>query len=121
MEGREQDENVLYVYSGYLYVNGNVNDEPAFNSQFPNSVCSSGFPLKAGEKCTVTYSNAASCAVRIYYSDGNYRTTGYTWSNLGTTVDGYARLLGNQGAEITGMKIRKEDGTEIDYKIIDRR
>ena len=29
MEGQEQEENVLYIYSGYLYVNGNVNDEPA--------------------------------------------------------------------------------------------
>lgn len=121
MAEMEQEENVLYIYSGYLYVNGNVNDEPAFNSQYPNSVCSSVFPLKAGEAYTVTYSNATSRAARFYYPDGNYRTTAYSWNGQGTTVDGYVRLLGNQGAEITGMKIRKEDGTEIDYKIVDRR
>ena len=121
MEGQEQEENVLYIYSGYLYVNGNVNDEPAFNSQYPNSVCSSAFPLKAGETYTVTYSNATSRAARFYHPDGNYRITTYSWDFQTTSVDGYVRLLGNQGAEITGMKIRKEDGTEIDYKIVDRR
>ena len=121
MENQEQEENVLYIYSGYLYVNGNVNDEPVFNSQYPNSVCSSAFPLKAGEKYTVAYSSATNRAARIYYPDGNYRVTAYSWNNLKMTMDAYVRSLGNQGAEITGVKITKEDGTEIDYKIIDRR
>lgn len=120
MENQEQEENILYIYSGYLYTNGNVNDEPAFNSQFPNSICTSAFLLKPGETYSVTSLNVVNKAVRFYTFDGNYRTTAYGW-NTSTSVEGYARLLGNQGGEITGMKIRKEDGTEIDYKIIDRR
>lgn len=120
MEKQGQEENILYIYGGYLYVNGNVNDEPTFNSQFPNSICTSAFFLKPGETYSVTSLNVANKAARVYTPDGNYRTTAYVW-NTTTSVEGYFRLLCNQGGEIIGMKIRKEDETEIDYKIIDRR
>lgn len=121
MAEMEQEENVLYIYSGYLYVNGNVNDEPAFNSQYPNAVCSSAIFFQADSKLAVTYANAQSTAGRMYNTDGSYRATLYNWNDQSFSIDCYLRLLANNGADISAVKVTKSDGTEIDYKIVDRR
>lgn len=121
MQEPEQDENVIYLYSGYLPSSGNVNDEPVENTQYPNSVCSSPFYFETGSVLSVTYSNVPSKAGRMYNVDGSYRTTFYNWEAQSFSIDCHLRLLANQGAEISAVKVTKADGTEINYKIIDRR
>lgn len=121
MEGQEQEENVLYIYSGYLPTNGNADDNPQHNSSYPNAVCSSPIFFRKGSTLNVTYANAQSTAGRMYNTDGSYRTTFYSWSNQSFSIDCYLRLLANNGADISAVKVTESDGTEIDYKIIDMR
>lgn len=121
MQELEQDENVIYLYSGYLPVGGNVNDEPTQNSAYPNAICSSPIFFRAGSLLIVTYANAQDIASRMYNTDGSYRTTLYNWDNQSVSIDCYLRLLAIRGADISAVKVTKSDGTEINYKIIDRR
>lgn len=121
MESQEQEENVLYIYSGYLRSGGNVNDEPTQNSTYPNAICSSPIFFQAGSTLSVTYANAQSTAGRMYNTDGSYRTTFYNWNSQSFSTDCYLRLLANNGADISAVKVTESDGTEIDYKIVDRR
>lgn len=121
MEEKKKEENVIYIYSGYIATGGNVNDEPVENVQHPNSVCSSPFYFEMGSVLRVTYSNVPSKAGRMYNVDGSYRTTFYNWEAQQFSIDCHLRLLANQGAEISAVKVTKADGTEINYKIIDRR
>lgn len=120
-EDKSKDENVIYIYSGYLGTGGNVSDEPTQNASYPNSICSSPIFFKAGSTLAVTYSNAQSVAGRMYNTDGTYRTTFYNWRNQSFSIDCYLRLLANQGADISAVKVTKSDGTEIDYKVVDMR
>ena len=115
------EENVIYIYSGYIAVGGNVNDEPTQNATYPNSVCTSPIFFQAGSTLSVTYANAKSTAGRMYNTDGSYRATLYNWNSQSFSIDCYLRLLAIQGADISAVKVTKSDGTEIDYKIIDRR
>ena len=121
MEEKKKEENVIYIYSGYIATGGNVNDEPVENVQYPNAVCSSPFYFEMGSVLSVTYSNAPSRAGRMYNVDGSYRTTFYNWEAQRFSIDCHLRLLANQGAGISVVKVTKADGTEINYKIIDRR
>ena len=121
MVEKSKDENVIYIYSGYLGVRGNVNDEPTQNASYPNAICSSPIFFQADSKLAVTYANAQSTAGRMYNTDGSYRTTFYSWRSQSFSIDCYLRLLANQGADISAVKVTKSDGTEIDYKIVDRR
>lgn len=121
MAEKKAEENTIYIYSGYLPASGNMNDAPQYNSLHPNSVCSSAVFFPVNSTLTVTYLNAQSTAGRMYNADGSYRTTFYNWKNQSFSIDCYIRLLANQGAEISSVKISKTDGTEINYKIIDRR
>lgn len=120
-EDKSKDENVIYIYSGYLGTGGNVNDGPTQNASYPNSICSSPIFFKTGSVLTVTYANAQSAAGRMYNADGTYRTTFYNWRNQSFSIDCYLRLLANQGADISAVKVTKSDGTEIDYKVVDMR
>ena len=43
------------------------------------------------------------------------------WNSQSFSIDCYLRLLANNGADISAVKVTKSDGTETDYKIIDRR
>lgn len=115
------EENVIYIYSGYIAAGGTANDEPTQNATYPNSVCSSPIFFQKGSTLIVTYANAQSTAGRIYNTDGTYRTTFYNWNNQSFSIDCYLRLLANNGADISAVKVMKSDGTEINYKIIDRR
>ena len=121
MGDQEQEENVLYIYSGYLPASGNVNDNPQHNLSYPNAVCSSPIFFQAGSTLSVTYADAQSTAGRMYNADGSYRTTFYNWSSQSFSIDCYLRLLANNGADISAVKVTESDGTETDYKIIDRR
>ena len=121
MAEMEQEENVLYIYNGYLPANGNVNDNPQHNLSYPNAVCSSPIFFQVGSTLSVTYASAKSTAGRMYNTDGNYRTTFYNWINQQFSIDCYLRLLANNGADISAVKVTESDGTEINYKIIDRR
>lgn len=120
-EERLQEENVIYIYSGYLVAGRNVNDNPTQNPTYPNAICSSPIFIQAGSILNVTYANAQSTAIRIYNADGSYRGTFYNWVNQSFSTNCYMRLLANQGADVSAVKITKSDGTEIDYKIIDMR
>lgn len=117
----KSDENVIYIYSGYLGTGGNVNDEPTQNTTYPNAICSSPIFFQAGSTLTVTYANAQSTAGRMYNTDGSYRTTFYKWNSLSFSIDCYLRLLANQGADISAVKVTQSDGAVIDYKVVDMR
>ena len=120
-EERLQEENVIYIYSGYLDSGGNVNDEPTQNQTYPNAICSSPIFFQEGSTLIVTYTNAQSTAGRMYNTDGSYRTTFYNWKNQSFSIDCYLRLLANQGADISAVKVTQSDGTVIDYKVVDMR
>lgn len=117
----KSDENVIYIYSGYLGTGGNVNDEPTQNTTYPNAICSSPIFFQAGSTLTVTYANAQSTAGRMYNTDGSYRTTFYKWNSQSFSIDCYIRLLANQGADISAVKATQSDGAVIDYKVVDMR
>lgn len=117
----KSDENVIYIYSGYLGTGGNVNDEPTQNTTYPNAICSSPIFFQAGSTLTVTYANAQSTAGRMYNTDGSYRTTFYKWNSHSFSIDCYLRLLANQGADISAVKVTQSDGAVIDYKVVDMR
>lgn len=120
-EDKSKDENVIYIYSGYLGTGGNVSDEPTQNATYPNAICSSPIFFKAGSTLTVTYANAQSTAERMYNTDGSYRTTFYNWNSQSFSIDCYLRLLANQGADISAVKVTQSDGAVIDYKVVDMR
>lgn len=113
------EENVIYIYSGYIAAGGNVNDEPTQNATYPNAICSSPIFFQKGSTLIVTYANAQSTAGRMYNTDGTYRTTFYNWNGQSFSIDCYLRLLANNGADISAVKVMKSDGTEINYKIIE--
>ena len=117
----KSDENVIYIYSGYLGTGGNVNDEPTQNTTYPNSICSSPIFFQSGSTLSVTYASAQSTAGRMYNTDGSYRTTFYNWNSQSFSIDCYLRLLANQGADISAVKVTQPDGTVIDYKVVDMR
>lgn len=121
LEKKIKEENVIYIYSGYLGVGGNVNDEPTQNASYPNAICSSPIFFQAGSTLSVTYASAQSTAGRMYNTDGSYRTTFYNWRSQSFSIDCYLRLLANQGADISAVKVAQSDGTVIDYKVVDMR
>lgn len=120
-EDKSKDENVIYIYSGYLGAGGNVNDEPTQNATYPNAICSSPIFFQAGSTLSVTYASARSTAGRMYNTDGSYRTTFYNWNSQSFSIDCYLRLLANQGADISAVKVTQSDGAVIDYKVVDMR
>ena len=120
-ENQPREENVIYIYSGYLGTGGNVNDEPTQNAALPNAICSSPIFFQTGSVLTVTYDNAQSTAGRMYNTDGSYRTTFYNWEKQSFSIDCYIRLLANNGADISGVKVMQPDGIVIDYKVVDMR
>lgn len=43
------DENVVYVYDGYLDTTTKVDSEPIANDSYPDSVCTSAFLWRRGQ------------------------------------------------------------------------
>ena len=120
MESRQQEENIIYVYSGYIGFEGHYDDIPQYNTQYPNSVSTSSIPVKAGDKSVVTYTGSVQRRSRLYNVEGNYYNTQYDY-NVTLPQDGYIRFVAHIGiTSFDSIKIIKQDGTDIDYKIIDR-
>lgn len=123
MAEREQEENVIYVYNGYIGMEGRYDDIPQHSSQYPNSVATSSIPVDAGDKSIVTYTanGWSQQRVRLYNDEGYYYNTLYEY-NSNFLQSGYIRFIAFMGIKsYDSIKIIKTDGTEIDYKIIDMR
>ena len=123
MTEREQEENVIYVYNGYIGMEGRYDDIPQHSSQYPNSVATSSIPVDAGDKSIVTFTanGGTQQRVRLYNNEGYYYNTLYGY-NSNFLQSGYIRFIAHLGIKsYDSIKIIKTDGTEIDYKIIDMR
>lgn len=122
MKSKQQEENLIYVYSGYIgFGEHRYDDIPQYNAQYPNSVSTSSIPVKAGDKSVVTYTYSPQRRSRLYNVEGNYYDVIYDY-NVTVPRDGYIRFVAHMGfGSFNSIKIVKSDGTEIDYKIIDRR
>ena len=122
MESKQQEENLIYVYSGYIGLEEHRYDDiPQYNAQYPNSVSTSSIPVKAGDKSVVTYTYSLQKRSRLYNVEGNYYNVQYDY-NVTVSQDGYIRFVAHMGiGSFDSIKIVKPDGTEVYYKIIDRR
>lgn len=124
MQSKQQEENLIYVYSGYIGLEGRYDDIPQHSSQYPNSVATSSIPVDAGDKSIVTYTGNGwiQQRVRLYNDEGYYYNTLYGY-NSNFSQSGYIRFIAHMGGveSYDSIKIIKTDGTEIDYKIIDMR
>ena len=121
MENQEQEENVIYVYNGYIGIGGHYDDIPQSSSQYPNSSATSSIPVDAGDKSVVTYTSCYQFRLRLYNSNGDYYDNQYSF-NATVSQKGYIRFVAYMGiGSFDSIKIVKPDGTEIDYKIIDMR
>ena len=127
MQGRKQEENVIYIYSGYIGPGAGMStyDQlPEYSPQYPNAFTTSSIPIEKGDSSILKYTGYTQQRVRAYGTDGIQ--TGYYTSLFNNTYgfDGYIRFLTDDDSRIEGIetiKIVKQDGKEIDYKIIDRR
>lgn len=127
MQGRKQEENVIYIYSGYIGTGAGMStyDQlPEYSPQYPNAIATSSIPIEKGDSSIFKYTGYCQERVRGYGTDG-IQTSYYTsrFDNI-YNFDGYIRFLTTDGSRIEMIeyiKIVKQNGTEIDYKIIDRR
>lgn len=118
---QNQEENVIYVYNGFIGTTEQYDDVPKHSDQYPNSVATSSIPVEAGDKSIVTYTNSIQKRLRLYNVEGGNYNTQYDY-NVTVPQDGYIRFVAHMGiGSFDSIKIVKPDGTEIDYKIIDRR
>lgn len=127
MENQEQEENVIYIYRGYIGngAGASTYDQlPEYSSQYPNAIATSSIPIEKGDSSIFKYTGYCQERVRGYGTDG-IQTSYYTsrFDNI-YNFDGYIRFLATDDSRIEMIeyiKIVKQNGTEIDYKIIDRR
>lgn len=120
----KKDENVIYVYNGYVENNSSTTYDqiPEYNSSYPNSVATSSIPINSGDRSVVERSGVTQQRVRCYGVDGEYIDVLYYAFNNTYNFNGYIRFLAPTGiTSFDHVKIIKTDGTEINYKVIDMR
>lgn len=121
---KQQEENIVYIDSGFLPMSGTVDVVPMYNETFPTAFSTTTIPITIGDVVAVEYDKSNGGAlqrIRVYDKDGNYVTSYVSWNkeiNTGT----YIRLLSTTDAyTIKKISIQKADGSVVNYKIIDRR
>ena len=80
MENQEQEENVIYVYNGYIGIGGHYDDIPQSSSQYPDSSATSSIPVDAGDKSVVTYTSCYQFRLRLYNSKDIF-VSSHTWAS----------------------------------------
>lgn len=124
MEGQEQEENVIYVDSGFLEQNSSTAfSEPTHNNSYPNAYSSTCIPVKFNDdiKCDTTVKMGQQRA-RAYYDDGAYYINYMSFDLIANTIVKYIRFLCVNGiGELKSVTVTHADGTSDTYKIIDRR
>lgn len=125
------DENVVYVYDGYLDNTTKVDSEPIANDSYPDSVCTSAFFMAKGTDtlnavCTSTSGTILTTSTIFRYTeDGAYRDKiqqGPLTNHVNYMASLYYRFLFPQGVgSVDSIAVTHSDGTTTNYKIIDRR
>lgn len=124
MENQEQEENVIYIDTGFLELNTSTAfSEPIYNPGYPNAYSSTCIPVKFNDniKCDTTVSISRQ-RVRGYYDDGSYYTNYMSFDIMANIITKYIRFVCVNGiGELKGVTVTHTDGTSDIYKIIDRR
>lgn len=124
------DENVVYVYDGYLDNTTKVDSEPIANDSYPDSVCTSAFFMAMrtdtlNAVCTSTSGTILTTSTILRYTeDGAYRDKmqGPLTNHVNNLTSLYYRFLFPQGVgSVDSIAVTHSDGTTTNYKIIDRR
>lgn len=127
MEKQGQEENVIYIDSGFLEQGTSTAfSEPTFNQQYKNAWSSTCIPVDAGDVIRCDFVGASYIydkRTRMYLSDGSYDYNSfYTDFDLTASKTGYIRFMEIQGAgTLNGVIVNRIDGNVDIYKVIDRR
>lgn len=128
MEGQEQEENTIYVDSGFLDNSVRVDGAPRHNGQWPDAWATTRFPVSENDvvKCSDLAQYNSEIRIRQYDSSGGQSNRLDAGQNI-TILYGmkHARLMylnKDMKAPIpSDLSVTHTDGTSDIYKIIDRR
>lgn len=126
MEKQGQEENVIYIDSGFLEQRTSTAfSEPTFNQQYKNAWSATCIPVDAGDVIRCDFVDASynenNKRTRMYLSDGSYDSF-FMFFDLTASKTGYIRFMDTQGAgTLNGVIVNRIDGNVDIYKVIDRR
>lgn len=127
MESQEQEENVIYVDSGFLEMSTSTAlSDPTYNGQFPDASASTAFDVNYGDVIHLESSTSrANQRIRYYRKDGSFLNTDNVSSGnrpVNLTEVKYARVLLIAAGDMESLSVTRAEGNEtVNYKIIDRR
>ena len=123
MEKQGQEENVIYIDSGFLEQRTSTAfSEPTFNQQYKKAWSSTCIPVDAGDVIHCNFVGASyNKRTRMYLSDGSYDSFDRVF-DLTASKTGYIRFMDVRGAgTLNGVIVNRIDGNVDIYKVIDRR
>lgn len=124
MEKQEQEENVIYIDSGFLELNTSTAlSDPTYNATYPNAYSSTYIPVKYNDnvKCDTTV-QIGQQRTRGYNENGIYNVNYMNFDIIANLATKYIRFVCINGiGEIKSVTVTHPDGTIDIYKIIDRR
>ena len=127
MESQEQEENVIYVDSGFLEMSTSTAfSDPTYNGRYPDASASTAFDVNYGDVIHLESSTQrANQRIRYYREDGSYLNSDNLSSGnrpVNLIEAKYARVLLIATGDIESLSVtRDEDNETINYKTIDRR
>lgn len=128
MEGQKQEENVIYVDSGFLDASVMYDEHPFYNASYPDAWATTFFNVTQGDTVfceELYYGHNGDVRIRQYVSDGKQHANVNAGARLTITYERvrYCRLMYlYANAPIPSqLTVTHTDGTVDTYKIVDRR